>query len=551
MSLTKVTYSMISGAPYNVADAGKTSAGIQTAVDSGQGSIYFEDGDYKFTAPVLIKSGTSRVSLFSNNRIRALLGTDALTTISTAPQNVNALFIIQDNNAHFCMENFYFPFPGAGYTGIGIYCVENGCADGSGQALFSGLLSNLFVNFPSTNTGFLVGGVQNCAFDTITFENIKTAFNLQGVGTADTFFRAISLYNCYDSLISQVADTNGAKYCTVEGVQAYSHLRGRLFDVQNWSNCKITDVFLSPDPSNLGDTGLFKFKNCTDIVVSNFQGGTDGTPLSVGIEIKGATRAKFSNGYIKATSGVLFSDTGSVDIEFENIDFTGCTNALRITDAVTGTIRTRNCKFNQCSGTAILHSVANTLEWISEGDEFLDAGFNGSSGTRIFDVDSDSNLYFYNPKFGKTLPASQAAVWINANGSGEVRFTNPLIIGAPSSGVSTGTQSLTVYGVSGTQLPTYGAVISLDTRFNNQFIVVPTNSSAYIIENPQFAASGMVITITVRNTTGGALGAMSFDTAFKASSWTQPANGFNRSITFRYNGTNWIEIGRTAADVPN
>lgn len=59
------------------------------------------------------------------------------------------------------------------------------------------------------------------------------------------------------------------------------------------------------------------------------------------------------------------------------------------------------------------------------------------------------------------------------------------------------------------------------------------------------------ITIRVKNTSGGALGALTWNAVYKMSAWTQPAAGFNRSIQFEYDGTNWIQVGGASIDVPN
>ena len=47
------------------------------------------------------------------------------------------------------------------------------------------------------------------------------------------------------------------------------------------------------------------------------------------------------------------------------------------------------------------------------------------------------------------------------------------------------------------------------------------------------------------------LGALTFGTLYKGAAWTQPAKGFSRAIDFQFDGTHWIETGRTFADVPN
>lgn len=98
---------------------------------------------------------------------------------------------------------------------------------------------------------------------------------------------------------------------------------------------------------------------------------------------------------------------------------------------------------------------------------------------------------------------------------------------------------------------TYSASITPNLRFGNIQYITVTNGTAFTINAPTNAISGTKLTLTLRNTSGGAMGAVTWDAVFKLAAWTSPANGFSRSITFYYNGTNWIEKSRTAADVPN
>lgn len=59
-------------------------------------------------------------------------------------------------------------------------------------------------------------------------------------------------------------------------------------------------------------------------------------------------------------------------------------------------------------------------------------------------------------------------------------------------------------------------------------------------------------TLTISNTSGGAMGTVTFDGYFyRAASFTPPAHGFSKSITFRWTGSHWVEVGRTPSDVPN
>lgn len=97
----------------------------------------------------------------------------------------------------------------------------------------------------------------------------------------------------------------------------------------------------------------------------------------------------------------------------------------------------------------------------------------------------------------------------------------------------------------------YSATIATDASLGNMFDITATNATAFTISNPTSPANDQRITYTIRNTSGGALGAITWGAAFKLSAWTSPATANSRSITFRYDGTNWVEIGRTPADVPN
>jgi hypothetical protein len=97
---------------------------------------------------------------------------------------------------------------------------------------------------------------------------------------------------------------------------------------------------------------------------------------------------------------------------------------------------------------------------------------------------------------------------------------------------------------------TYGPTMTADSSTGDTFYIVPTNGTAWDVSTVTRPAVNRNLTFIVVNSTGGALGAGTF-TCCKAAAWTQPANGFNRTITFRYTGTVWQEMNRTTADIPN
>jgi hypothetical protein len=97
----------------------------------------------------------------------------------------------------------------------------------------------------------------------------------------------------------------------------------------------------------------------------------------------------------------------------------------------------------------------------------------------------------------------------------------------------------------------YSASMTIDCSTGNEFTISATNGTAFTIVAPTVPSIGQRITITVRNASGGALGAATWNAVFKMSAWTNPANGNSRSIDFRYDGTNWVQISQTGVDVPN
>ncbi len=102
------------------------------------------------------------------------------------------------------------------------------------------------------------------------------------------------------------------------------------------------------------------------------------------------------------------------------------------------------------------------------------------------------------------------------------------------------------------QTLTYGVAIAADASKGSVLTVTATNATAFTISNPTNPSVGQLLEYTIRNNSGGGLGALTFDTLFKiGAAWTQPANGFSRSIAFRWNATNWVEKYRAAADISN
>lgn len=97
----------------------------------------------------------------------------------------------------------------------------------------------------------------------------------------------------------------------------------------------------------------------------------------------------------------------------------------------------------------------------------------------------------------------------------------------------------------------YSASMTPDAATANIQAIRANNGAAFTINAPLNPREAIPLTITIVNISGGALGAATWNAIFKMSAWTQPANGFNRSVTFYWDGTNWIQKDQTGVDVPN
>lgn len=97
---------------------------------------------------------------------------------------------------------------------------------------------------------------------------------------------------------------------------------------------------------------------------------------------------------------------------------------------------------------------------------------------------------------------------------------------------------------------TYNAAMTPNAALGSEHDITVTDGVAFTINNPSNGVDGQRITITIRNTFG-VIGAVTWGANYKLSAWTQPANGFSRSIDFRYNGSIWLQVSQTGVDVAN
>jgi hypothetical protein len=109
----------------------------------------------------------------------------------------------------------------------------------------------------------------------------------------------------------------------------------------------------------------------------------------------------------------------------------------------------------------------------------------------------------------------------------------------------TGTRLVTVIAT-----PTYSTTVSIDASAGSLAVITATNGTSFTIANPTNDVTGQLLSIRVKNTSGVVLGTITWDTLYKLAAFTKPANGFSRTVTFIYDGTNWVELN-CSPEVPN
>jgi hypothetical protein len=108
-------------------------------------------------------------------------------------------------------------------------------------------------------------------------------------------------------------------------------------------------------------------------------------------------------------------------------------------------------------------------------------------------------------------------------------------------------------------VPTYGVNIPIDLSKGNFFSIIVTDGVAFTIAAPTNAptgvATGRSVRVQIKNASGGAHGAITWTGGaggfHLAGALAAVANGNSKTVTFNWDGVNYAEGGRSAADVPN
>jgi len=184
----------------------------------------------------------------------------------------------------------------------------------------------------------------------------------------------------------------------------------------------------------------------------------------------------------------------------------------------------------------------NPWTWVWGMIQDTKAGLATTSVIQRYRVQGDSNFRHRIYADGKQE--------YNEDGSGNIRLATSMLAGcwafASSRGIA---QAITAL--------TYSASMTPDCRSGGYRTIDANNGTAFTINaptNPPDSGFTMELILELKNSSGGALGVATWNAIYKWSNVgntkpTNPANGKKILVSFRWDGTNWNEQWRSAADI--
>jgi hypothetical protein len=327
-----------------------------------------------------------------------------------------------------------------------------------------------------------------------------TISNITGVSLTSHLMSLVGSESKAAGYLNGTAGVTEQKQCDLQGfiVNGFNGNRGLYFNgptIINGGTIKGSTgdgIIVGADCGWFSVNGVNILDNAAEGFRANFADSLRGTPRKLRGEVIGCRIC--GNG----TEGIAFDSTDDILIADNQVGYTTARG-----DAANETVQ----------GTGI--NISNT----SLGVRIVGNYVTTKGGSFAYAIASPADATIYSAFGQKNITGSGTFKWGGAQISGSI---------------------------------TYSASMTPDLFVANNSIITATNGTAFTINAPLNPFHSQISTYTIRNTAGGALGAATWNAAFKlGAAWTQPANGFSRSVGFRYDGTNYIELWRSAADVAN
>lgn len=582
------------------------SAAINNAVKATPGDVFFPTGIHYINAPIYIPTtAIQNVRFVGESRTNTKI--EPMANSIADQLNINAMIINQATNEKFSLYRMRLttgdnPGQVTAWAGFSLHAVQPAawsavinyvagaivtsggntyvCTAGNinqipPNASFWALCGTNAAGYTASNCNYIfsgsieeswfdaggvqpmfVGGLNNYHVINNTFEFQKGCFSITG-GTADAHFVTNSLSNCFDYFIAATMPSN-QNIISVRGLHAYTHNRGLLFlFINDWS-ILIDDVILqaSTGGANLGGIGIGSFVATNELTLSNLNVLTSAT-LGTGAT---ATQLTFQGctGQISdcildgCDTGILVTGTAANRLTFDHVDIVNTLTAAFRNNVGTpsGLITATDCNWSDGQTNLIISTLVAGFDFYLDNCRIMNAGLGGGIGSRNIAAATTGLLRMANCIIGQNNGSAAAQYYLDCAGSGpgQAVLQNPTFVGAAPLGIQ---------NPAATQLASIGRLAVafnagapvFSTAISDTFEITCTGN--VVVAAPTSAMDGKKITITFRNTSGGAI-TIGYNAVFKVPAGLgTPATGFSRTFGFFYDGTNWIFTFQPGADTPN
>lgn len=476
-------------------------AAIQAAIDSatgGSATVLIADQNV-LSAPLLIRATTQEsIGLYGNARVVTELVPNA-ASIATGPVNINALIINQNSNAHLHLT--HLRSADSNFTGYFMYAVPGGGADSSCKPSFSTVVEDCWFSPSSNGSGVFAGYYSNMQMSNCVFESTKAGCIRMMAGnigpssgsSSDIIAANVTMNGCFDAFLLGTDDTYLKAILTVDGLHAYGHLRGQLFQIINGVGLHFSNVTCEADVTQINTVGLFSLQDCAEVNLHDMIcHSRSGVPQGAGPNaiINGFT-GTITNVIADTGIGLQFTGAGVLNGTFENNDFSGGNLPLQfITSTQTGQLIFRGCRFNNAQNECFSGGVATNIDFYN--CEFLNAGLNGTAANNNVDLalSGGVTINFIRCKFGQNSGSAAAGSFFKFTGTGTVNIIDPIMVGvAPTSLVN-----------AGSTLAINWDGINSNTPGFTQFVPTVGGTATYTTQYFNWSLKGKVVTLSGRLT---------------------------------------------------
>jgi hypothetical protein len=493
MSLTKATYSMINGAPVNVLDYGAVGDGVANDTAAIQAAIDFA---YANNRSLYIPGGTYNFTNLTISKIGVV-------------DSAQGLHIFGDTTIN-------------SYSGRGTILKCNAVA---GDAITVA---------PRISAG---GAAAPCylLLERLTVENVSCTGD--GLVFDNTWF--LKVRDCiFTGFVGNIANTTAAavalKAVGAGGYSGTAEFSGCVFQTNTYG-LKAYAV------SGSGQVNAVKIANCYffDHTTAAIQLGGF-TAQNIQCRAFYITGCDFEGNVFDIYA---LAEANALSIIGNYFEYNTVTDSASIVTAFDGVNPTASCV--TILGNYFQREVNATYSVIT-----LSGGSNHFVRNNFSVHGDETDRYFLSATGATNVDAA-----IASSPSSVIPYPNLIGTSSPAN-----SQTYTGYANTanfiGPVSVAYSASITLDTSSGKYFRITPSNATAFTLELPINNSLGDQITVEIKNTTGGALGTLSWAATGVAGwrlagAWVQPATGKKRTITFYYDGGIWIELARTSADMDN